>query len=138
VICRRRRGARSPKLVWLVLTLACATSGGCVSFEAVETTPESMLATIHPADVVRATLRDGQILTLRVRTLSDEFLRGQPVDDSEAGLVDIRLDRIAALELERPNLRKAMLTIFLPAVVGVAVICRHQDCRKQSVLIATP
>jgi len=135
---RRREptALRAPLAVSLLcLAFACA---GCVSFVTVETTPEAMLETIRPADKVRVTLRDGSELMLSVRSVGDEFLRGRAVDASAAELVDVRLDRIAALEVERPNLKKAMLTILLPAVIGVAAICHNRGCESSSILIATP
>lgn len=134
---RRERGPLSARFALSLVWTVCACAG-CASFQAVETTPEAILATINPADTVHVTLRDGREITLGVRSVSDEFLRGQPAAPPDAIPVEIRLDRIAALEVERPNLRKAMLTIFLPAVVGVAVICSHQDCRQESFLVATP
>jgi hypothetical protein len=39
--------------------------------------------------------------------------------------------------VERPNLRKAMLTTFVPAVIAAIVVCNQSDCETDATVIAT-
>lgn len=118
-----------------VIALLAALTAGCVSYYPVETTPEGILSTIGSGDVVRMTTRDRGAIEMRVWSVSDEHVRGKVEPEQE--LVDVRLDLIESLEIERPDLKKAMLRILLPAVVGVALLCKHQDCESHSILTAT-
>jgi hypothetical protein len=52
-------------------------------------------------------------------------------------VLQIGLERIETLEVERPNLRKAMLTTFVPAVIAAIVVCNQSGCETDAALIAT-
>jgi len=134
------------ELVCAVLVAAAGLLAGCVSFDAVETTPEGIVGAIEPGDTVRLTTRDGadpilreptlDELTLQVRSVTDSEIRGRREGGSPE-LVSVRFDRIESLEVERANLKKAMLTTLVPAVLAAIIVCNHQDCETRSVLTAT-
>jgi hypothetical protein len=109
---------------------------GCTSFHPVETTPEAIVRSIEPGDTVRIALRDGAEITALVLSLSESELRTRTVDRSAARLV-IRFDRIDRLDVERLDMRRAVLTGVLPALIAMAVVCERQECRTHAVVTST-
>lgn len=121
--------SRPAKLGRLSLLLVGALAAGCVSFYPVETTPEAILRTVHSGDTVRMTTREREELEMRVWTVGDEYIRGD-TGGGPSALRAVRLDLIESIEIEQPNLKKAMLAILLPALIGIAVICHNQGCES--------
>ena len=113
-----------------VLAMACS---GCASFYGVETTPEGITRNIEPGDTVRITTRELGEVRLLVMAVSDYQLRGR-VDGDVDDVVWVSFDRIETLEIQRLNMRKALLSVVLPVVIGAIVVCNNSDCRTDSVL----
>jgi hypothetical protein len=114
--------------------LALALGGclwSCATFHPVETTPEAILASIAPADTVRITTRVGDEVILLVRSVTRFHVTGR-ARETPAELLEIGLDQMQTIEVERPDLRKAMLTTFVPAVIAAVIICNHQDCETRT------
>ena len=118
-----------------VVTLLCSVLVGCTSFYPVETTPGAFVRDLQPGDTVKLTTRDREEFTLRVLFVTDAEIKGRLKDSGQA--LDVRFDRIEALEVEQLNLKKALLTTFLPAVIAVAIACRSQDCDTHTILTTT-
>jgi hypothetical protein len=120
------------------LTLAlCGYLEGCATFYPVETTPEAIFESVAPGDTVRITTRDGEELTVLVRSTTGFQITGRVKDMPASDVLEIGLERIETLEVERPNLRKAMLTTFVPAVIAAIVVCNQSDCETDAAVIAT-
>lgn len=119
----------------LLLALALGSSG-CASFYPIETTPEGITANVEPGDTVRVTTRDLGEVMLLVTAVSDYRIRGR-VDGNPDEAVWLRFDRIDGLEIQRLSMRKALLSIVLPVVIGAIVICNNTDCRTDGVVDAT-
>jgi hypothetical protein len=120
------------------LTLAlCSYLEGCATFYPVETTPEAISESVAPGDTVRITTPDGEELTMLVRSTTGFKITGRLKDMPASDVLQIGLTRIETLEVERPNLRKAMLTTFVPAVIAAIVVCNHSDCETDVAVIAT-
>jgi hypothetical protein len=120
------------------LTLAlCGYLEACATFYPVETTPEAILESVAPGDTVRITTLDGEELTVLVRTTTGFQVTGRAKDMPASDVLQIGLERIETLEVERPNLRKAMLTTFVPAVIAAIVVCNQSDCETDAAVIAT-
>jgi hypothetical protein len=132
------RERTTPRKVGGVLTLAlCGCLEGCATFYPVETTPEVILESIAPGDTVRITTHDGEELLVLVRLATGFQITGRPKDMPAADVLQIGLEEIGTLEVERPNLRKAMLTTLVPAVIAAVIACNHQDCETDAAVIAT-
>jgi hypothetical protein len=99
-----------------VLAVAFALSG-CASFYAVETTPEAITRMIQPGDTVRVMTREQGEMKLLVTAISDFELRGR-IDGDADNVVWLRFDHIQFLEIQQLNMRKALLTVVLPVVIG--------------------
>jgi hypothetical protein len=120
------------------LTLAfCGYLVGCATFYPVETTPEAISESVAPGDTVRITTLDGEELTVLVRTTTGFQIIGRLKDMPASDVLQIGLERIETLEVERANLRKAMLTTFVPAVIAAIVVCNQSDCETDATVIAT-
>jgi hypothetical protein len=127
----RGKGALSFGLV------ACAGLGGCATYYPVETTPEAITRTVEPGDTVRLTTRDDEDgMQLLVIGVNDHSLHGR-IDASADREALVSFDRIEELEVERLNMRKALLRIVLPVVVGTAIVCNNTDCSTRGLVGAT-
>jgi hypothetical protein len=114
-----------------------APLGGCATYYPVETTPEAITRTVAPGDTVRLTTRDdGAGMQLLVIGVNDYSLHGR-IDASEDHEALVSFDRIENLEVERLNMRKALLRIVLPVVVGAAIVCNNTDCSTHGLVGAT-
>ena len=118
-----------------VLVLLTLASSGCASFYPVETTPEGITRNVEPGDTVRVTTRELGEVRLLVTAISDYELRGR-IEGDAANVVWLRFDRIDLLEIQRLNMRKALLGVVLPVVIGAIIICNNSDCRTDGVLDA--
>ncbi|MBN1238399.1 MAG: hypothetical protein JXB36_07845 [Gammaproteobacteria bacterium] len=118
-----------------VLVLLTLASSGCASFYPVETTPEGITRNVGPGDTVRVTTRELGEVRLLVTAISDYELRGRIEGDPD-DVVWLRFDRIDLLEIQRLNMRKALLGVVLPVVIGAIVICNNSDCRTDGVIDA--
>ena len=128
----------NPPKVRLLLTLAlCGYLEGCATFYPVETAPEAISESVMPGDTVRITTRDGEELTVLVRSTTGFQITGRVKDMPASDVLQIGLERIETLEVERPNLRKAMLTTFVPVVIAAIVVCNRSDCETDAAVIAT-
>jgi hypothetical protein len=140
-IVNRPRALRfriNPPKVRGLLTLAlCGCLEGCATFYPVETAPEVILESIAPGDTVRITTRDGQELLVLVRLVTGFQITGRPKDMPAADVLQIGLERVETLEVERPNLRKAMLSTLVPAVLAAVIVCDRSDCETDATVIAT-
>jgi hypothetical protein len=124
---------------WLPLALvaACAALAGCVSFYPLETTPEGIIDGVRPGDVVRLATRDRGEIVMRVRLITQSELEGR-VEDGSDTFERVRFDRIESIDIERLNLKKAMLTTFVPAVIAAVIACNNTGCQTRSIVTATP
>ncbi|HEX7080644.1 MAG TPA: hypothetical protein VF329_06495 [Gammaproteobacteria bacterium] len=118
-----------------VVAAALLCAAGCASFYPVETTPEAITGTIQPGDTVRVRTRDREELVLLVTAINDYRLRGR-VDGNPQDVRSLGFDGIERLEIERLNMRRALLTVVLPVVAGAIIACNNGDCRTDSVLDA--
>lgn len=108
--------------------IAFAALGGCATYYPVETTPEAITRTVSPGDTVRVTTRDDEDdMQLLVIGVNDYSLHGR-VDASADHEALVSFDRIEDLEVQRLNMRKALIRIVLPVVVGAAIVCNNTDC----------
>jgi hypothetical protein len=114
-----------------------STTTGCISLSPVESTPEGITAAVAPGDTVRMTTRNRGEIVMRVQIVTDYDLRGR-IEDGSGAFESVRYDRIDAISVERLNMKKAMLTTLVPAVIGAVIVCNHSDCESRSVLTATP
>lgn len=120
----------------LALLAFAALIAGCVSLYPVEPTPEGILRSVAPGDTVKIATRDGSEMTLQVRLVTDFDISGRLRDGEAQETVRVPYDRIETMDLERPNVKKAMLTTLLPAVIGAVILCNNTDCTTRSVLTA--
>jgi hypothetical protein len=127
---------KAPRVRGLLALALAGCLWSCATFHPIETTPEAILESIAPADTVRITTRNGEEVVLRVRSVTRSHVTGR-VRDMPAELLQIRLDQMQTIELERPDLRKAMLTTFVPAVIAAVIICNQQDCETRTTFTAT-
>jgi hypothetical protein len=74
-------------------------------------------------------------MKLLVTAISDFELRGR-IDGDADNVVWLRFDRIQFLEIQQLNMRKALLTVVLPVVIGAIIVCNNSDCLTDSVLDA--
>ncbi|HEU4617753.1 MAG TPA: hypothetical protein VFV10_06900 [Gammaproteobacteria bacterium] len=110
---------------------------GCATYYPVETTPEAITRTVLPGDTVRVTTRDDRgEMQLLVIGLNDYSLHGR-IDASADHEALVQYDRIEGLEVERLDMRKALLRIVLPVVVGAAIVCHNTDCSTHGLIGAT-
>jgi hypothetical protein len=116
--------------------VALSALGGCATYYPVETTPEAITRTVEPGDTVRVTTRDADDMQLLVIGLDDYSLHGH-IDGSADREALVSYDRIEDLEVERLNMRKALLRIVLPVVVGAAIVCNNTDCSTRGFVGAT-
>lgn len=108
--------------------VAFAALGGCATYYPVETTPEAITRNVSPGDTVRLTTRDDEAdMELLVIGVNDYSLHGR-IDASADHEALVSFDRIEDLEVERLNMRKALVRIVLPVVVGAAIVCNKTDC----------
>jgi hypothetical protein len=120
--------------LFLLLALAVGSSG-CATFYSVETTPEGITRDIEPGDTVRVQTRELGEVKLLVMAINDYELRGR-INGNADNVVWLRFDRIDVLEVQRLNMRKALLTVVLPVVVAAIIVCNNTNCRTNSVLNA--
>jgi hypothetical protein len=114
-----------------------AALSGCATYYPVETTPEAITRTIAPGDTVRLKTRDDEDnMQLLVIGIDDYSLHGR-IDASPDHEALVPFDRIEDLEIERLNMRKALLRIVLPVVVGAAIVCNNTDCSTHGIIGAT-
>ena len=118
----------------MLLAMAVAASG-CASFHSVETTPEGITRNIEPGDTVRVTTRELGEVRLLVTAINDHEMRGR-INGHADEVMWLRFDRIELLEIQRLNMRKALLSVVLPVVVGAIIVCNNNDCRTDGVLDA--
>jgi hypothetical protein len=126
-----------PKVRGLLTLAACGYLQGCATFYPVETTPEAISESVAPGDTVRITTTDGEEVTVLVRSTTGFQITGREKNMPASDVLQIGLERIETLEVERPNLRKAMLTTFVPAVIAAVVICSRSDCETDAAVIVT-
>jgi hypothetical protein len=96
-----------------------------------------ILESINPGDTVRITTRDGEELLVLVRLVTGFQITGRPKDMPAGDVLQIGLEEIGTLEVEHPNLRKAMLTTLVPVVIAAVIACNHQDCETDAAVIVT-
>lgn len=113
-----------------------ALLSACASFYPVEATPEGIARNVAPGDTVRLQTRDEDEMHMLVISVNDYALRGR-VDARGDREALVPFDRIEGLEVERLNMRKALLRIVLPVVAGAAIICNNTDCSTHGIVQAT-
>jgi hypothetical protein len=129
--------ARAARVLLPFGLVVLAALGGCATYYPVETTPEAITRTVEPGDTVRLTTRDDeQGMQLLVIGVNDYSLHGR-IDAREDHEARVSFDRIEDLEVERLNMRKALLRIVLPVIVGAAIVCNHSDCSTHGLVGAT-
>jgi len=119
--------------VLVLICAAAAATSGCASFYPVESTPEGITRNIAPGDTVRALTREHGEVTLLVMAVNDYEMRGR-VDKDPEDVLRIRFDSIELLEIERLSMKRALLTVVLPVVVGAIVACNNDDCSTRGVV----
>jgi len=116
-----------------VLALA-AVLPGCATYQPVETTPEGIVRYVSPGDSVRVTTRDENEVRFLVTYVDDAEIAGRVDDDGEA--IRLPFDAIRRLEIHRFSMRRTLLGVVLPVVVGAVIVCNNDDCRTDSVVDA--
>src|SRR5690606_6191273 len=119
----------------LPLLALALLSSGCTSFHTIETTPEGITRNIEPGDTVRVMTRELGEVRMLVTAINDYELRGR-VDGDADDVVWLSFDRIERLEIQQLSMRKALLGVVLPVVIGAIVICNNSDCRTDGVVDA--
>lgn len=134
---RAQAGRRRARLPGIVPALLLALGlGGCASMYPVETTPEGIRAAIRSGDTVRIRTRQQEELTMLVWTLSNSDIRGRLDGGDSDEVRRVRYDRIETIGVRRLDLKKAMLSTFVPVVVGAIIFCNNEDCETRSVVTA--
>lgn len=134
----RPAGARVLSRARRSLTLAAlgACLAGCASFHPVERTPEGILDAVKPGDTIRIRTRQQEELEMLVWTVSESEVRGRLDGGDSEELRSVRFDRIQTIDVERLDLKKAMLSTFVPVVVGAIIFCNNEDCETRSAVTA--
>lgn len=120
----------------LIAAVLGAGLTGCASFHTVERTPEGILGTVKPGDTVRIRTRRREEMTLLVWMVSESHVRGRLDGGDSEEVRRVRFDRIETIEVERLNLKKAMLTTLVPVIVGAIIFCNNEECRTRSAVTA--
>jgi hypothetical protein len=120
-----------------LLTLSLSSFlAACSTFHPVEATPDGILESVAPGDTVRITTWDGTELKMVVLSATRAQVSGRiPAHDWES--VRVPIEQIDTVAVERPNVKKAMLTTLVPAVIAAIIICNSQDCETDAAVIAT-
>ncbi len=116
-----------------VLALAAVLSG-CATYQPIETTPEAIAGHVAPGDSVRVVTRDENELRFLVTYVDDAEIAGRVDGDGEP--VRLSFDAIRRLEIHRFSMRRTLLGVVLPVVVGAVIVCNNDDCRTRSVVDA--
>jgi hypothetical protein len=120
---RATQGLRALSLIFML-----AAAGGCASFYELEKTPEGITDGVRPGDTVRVTTEDLGRVRVLVMAINDYELRGR-INGNADDVVMLRYDHIDTIEVQHLNMRKALLSVVLPVVVGAIVVCNNTECR---------
>jgi len=118
----------------LSVAALAAVLSGCATYQPIETTPEGIVGHVAPGDSVRVLTRDANEVRFLVTYVDDAEIRGRGDDDGEP--VRLSFDAISRLEIHRFSMRRTLLGVVLPVVVGAVIACNHDDCRTESVIDA--
>lgn len=129
---RARADVTSMRRAALAALAGGLTLMGCTTYYAVERTPEGVLESVKAGDTVRIRTRASDELELLVWTLSDSEIAGRLDGGDSEEIGRVRYDRIETIEVERLNFRKAVLTTFVPVIVGAIIFCNNEDCETRS------
>ncbi|HEX6993442.1 MAG TPA: hypothetical protein VF339_04770 [Gammaproteobacteria bacterium] len=125
--------ARMRLRTFAIAALAIVLSG-CATYQPIETTPEGIAGHVAPGDSVRVITRDENELRFLVTYVDDAEISGRV--DGDGAPVRLSFDAIRRIEIHRFSMRRTLLGVVLPVVVGALVVCNNDDCRTESVVDA--